>query len=266
VTFYLGTHLVNWLWMEDEFFPGHAAFGDVCLFVSANRLDDRTSRFPEARCRYSIDSGGFTHIAQYGRWVYGPRTYVGRLRRWIDQLGEPDWCAPQDWMCEPVMLAKTGKTVREHQKLTTANLIELRTLAPDIGFIPVLQGWSADDYLRHAEDYGRAGIDLAAEPVVGVGSVCRRQKTAEVEGLMRTLRGMGISPHGFGFKIEGLRRCADVLESADSMAWSMTARRGKPLPYCRHPNCANCPLYARKWYEEKILPAIQGCRSETAPE
>ena len=47
-------------------------------------------------------------------------------------------------MCEPFMLAKTGLTVAEHQARTVANYLELRSLAPELPFVPVLQGWSLD--------------------------------------------------------------------------------------------------------------------------
>ena len=45
-----------------------------------------------------------------------------------------------DWMCEPAMLARTGLTVAEHQAGTVANYLELRAAAPELPFIPVLQG------------------------------------------------------------------------------------------------------------------------------
>jgi len=57
------------------------------------------------------------------------------------------------------------------------NLICLRDLAPDLPIIPVLQGWTVADYLRCADLYDHRGINLAAEPLVGLGSVCRRPAT-----------------------------------------------------------------------------------------
>lgn len=255
--FYLGVHLPDWLCRPHDYWVGRAAFEGVRLFVSANRLRDRKTWRP-ARVEYAIDSGGFSMIAKYGYWPIGPAEYVEDLRRWFDQMGPAEWVAPQDWMCEPQMLKKTGKTVEEHQRLTTRNFVALRSMAPDLPFIPVLQGWVLGDYLNHVEQYRKSGFDLAKEELVGVGSVCRRQATGDAEEIMRTLAGFKIKTHGFGFKIDGLKRCAGVMHSADSMAWSFGARNSPPLPKCRHKNCANCPLYARKWYEEKILPIIEG--------
>lgn len=262
--FYLGTHRPEFLSREDDFFIGKPYFDGVSLFVSAIRLRDRESPWPRSVTGYAIDSGGFSEIAAHGKWTVSPREYVKEINRWSEEIGEPDWCAPQDWMCEPHMLKKTGRSVRDHQNLTTANYHELRHVGHGINFIPVLQGWTLEDYLRHAEGYERTGVRLAKFPLVGVGSVCRRQNTSEAEEIIRAIARLGIRIHAFGFKIEGIKRCGDVLESADSMAWSRAARwAARPLPYCSgHKNCANCPIYALKWYREKIEPILSTSSKE----
>jgi hypothetical protein len=134
-----------------------------------------------------------------------------------------------------------------------ANLVALRELAPEVPFVPVVQGWTLADYLRCVEMYLRAGIDLVAEPLVGVGSVCRRQSTEEIESIMRTLAGLGLRLHGFGVKVRGLELYGGCLSSADSMAWSFRARRSAPLPGCvGHKNCANCLRYALLWRDDVL--------------
>lgn len=245
--FYLGTHIPRWLFRDE--------FRDVPLFVSARRLRDQKRWRQQAIAPWALDSGGFTELSMHGRWTVTPQQYVEDVRRWCGEIGLPEFAAPQDWMCEPVMLAKTGKTVREHQELTVANYLTLRSLAPELPFIPVLQGWVYDDYLRHVEDYRSAGIGLATLPLVGVGSVCRRQDTTMAEDLMYDLAQMGIKPHGFGFKVKGLRACSRWMASADSMAWSFQARHDDPLPGCTHKTCANCAKYALAW-RERVLKAI----------
>lgn len=158
------------------------------------------------------------------------------------------WAAIQDWMCEPHMLEKTGKTVREHQQLTIASLVELRRLAPEIRWAPVLQGWKLADYLEHIEMYRAAGFDLRYERIVGVGSVCRRQGTLEANEIMRAIAARGIRIHAFGVKRDGLALFGDRLSSSDSMAWSFVARRRRiRLAGCTHNNCANCFRFAMQW-------------------
>jgi hypothetical protein len=214
------------------------------LFVSRRQLAPRKS-LPRATCDWALDSGGFSELSLYGEWRTDLATFIRQVRRCRDEIGRLQWAAPMDWMCEPVMLARTGLTVSEHQERTTRNYLELRQRAPDLSIIPVLQGWHPDDYLRHAEQYARAGVDLAALPVVGLGTVCRRQHQEEAERIVRSLSGLSL--HGFGFKMTGLARVSDALVSADSLAWSYNARRNPPMPGCRHKNCANCPHWALAW-------------------
>ena len=148
------------------------------------------------------------------------------------------------------MLKRTGLTVACHQARTIANYLELRAVAPDLPIIPVLQGWALTDYWRHVEAYYAAGVDLGSLPLVGVGTVCRRQSTSMATALLGSLKAEGLKLHGFGFKLQGLRASAGSLESADSMAWSYNARRNPPRAECSHMNCANCLPYALEWREK----------------
>jgi hypothetical protein len=237
--FYLGTHETSWL-----------ARTDVPLFVSHRRLARRRT-LPRAVGRWALDSGGFTELALHGRWQTGAAAYAVAVRRYRDEIGGLDWAAPQDWMCEPVMLAQTGLTIAQHQTRTVANILELRALAPDLPFVPVLQGWTLDDYLHCAELYVDAGIDLAAEPTIGLGSVCRRQSETEIEDICAALARQGLRLHGFGIKTLGLRY-ARHLASADSLAWSYNARRRPPLPGHTHRSCVNCLTWALRWRDRAL--------------
>jgi len=244
-TFYLGTHMPNWLGVD-----GLPA--DLCLFISHRRLAGRKN-LPRAKVHWALDSGGFSELNLYSEWRTTPHEYVTAVRRYDEEIGELGWAAPQDWMCEPFMLAKTGLTIAEHQRRTVDNFVQLQDLWGDDSenpFMPVLQGWGRDDYLRCWDLYDAAGIDLRNYPVVGVGSVCRRQASGEIGAIMRALRQLddGLPIHGFGVKKQGLERYGDLLNTADSMAWSYDARRSAPLDGCEsHINCANCLRYALSW-------------------
>ena len=244
LTFYLGTHRPNWLW----------TIHDVPLFISHRVLKDRKSRFPRATTPWALDSGGFTELNLFGRWETSPEEYVDSVRRYADELGHLEWASPQDWMCEPWVTAKTGLTVADHQARTVENYLTLRDLAPDLPFIPVLQGWELDDYHRHADIYAANGVDLTTEPVVGIGSVCRRQATGQIAGIFDSLRERGLKMHGFGVKSAGLAQYADQLVSADSLAWSYRARQDARagIRHCAKKTCANCLHYALAWRERLL--------------
>lgn len=212
---YLGTHEPTWL--NRSHCP---------LFVSAVRLRERCKRkLPRATAPWALDSGGFSVLNKHGRYPTTNAEYAAEVRRWRDGIGNLEWAAVQDWMCEPVVLRKTGLTVADHQRLTVASWVELKAIAPDLPWVPVLQGFTADEYRRCVELYAAAGTDLRECPLVGIGSVCRREDTTEAEAIIRELAGRGLKLHGFGFKTGGLERVADCLTSADSLAWSDGVRR-----------------------------------------
>lgn len=250
IDFWLGGD-VHWL-----------ATAGIPLMVSHRRLRRRAT-LPRAAAPWVCDSGGFTEVSQHGEWTIRPAEYTTALRRYRDEIGMLAWAAPQDWMCEPWIVARTGLSVAEHQARTTANLIELRTQAPDLPIIPVLQGWNLDDYLRHVDAYAAAGIDLSAEPLVGLGSVCRRQSTAEIEAIVWTLARLGLRLHGFGVKAGGLAAYGHMLTSADSMAGSYGARRR--VGRCPHGVVrweANCPRWAAQWRDTVLARQLQPVQSD----
>lgn len=164
------------------------------------------------------------------------------------------WAAPQDMMCEPFILNKTGLDVIDHQTATVDNFIELRSIAPEVPWIPVLQGFSSDDYIRCIDMYYNAGINLNDFQVTGLGSVCRRQATEEIIEIVERIINYGIIRlHGFGVKQTGLMQLGGLLTSCDSMAWSYNARYKRiRLPHHYHENCANCMIYAIDWRREML--------------
>ncbi|EWC64484.1 Phage protein [Actinokineospora spheciospongiae] len=234
--FYLGTHQPAWL----------ARDLGVPLLVSHRRLAGRRS-LPRASGPWALDSGGFTELSLHGRWRTDAVAYATAVRRYATEIGNLDWAAPRDWMTEGSVLARTGLSLSSHQRRTVTDYLRLRDLAPDLPFIPVLQGQSITDYHHCADLYERHGVDLATLPLVGVGSVCRRQHTAEVEAIVRALTARGYRLHTFGAKILGLDRYGDTITSSDSMSWSFS---GRYVPGCSptHRSESNCLGFALSWY------------------
>lgn len=240
--FYLGTHETSWL-----------SSAGVPLFISHRRLARRAS-LPVATAPWALDSGGFSEISLYGGWRTTPMQYVDATVRYDSEIGKLEWAAIQDWMCEPDMLARTGLSLQEHQQRTVASYVELASLwaeasDTELVFMPVLQGYRVEDYLRCMDMYADAGVDLATVPLVGVGSVCRRQNTDEIRAVFEAVleRDPDLPVHGFGVKVQGLREYGSLLASADSMAWSMNARKNSPLPGCSHRSCSSCIKWALRW-------------------
>lgn len=245
--FYLGTHMPNWL-----------ARSVVPLFVSHRRLCSLKT-LPRAICSWMLDSGAFSEVAEHGCYLSTARDYVASAYRYYNEIGSCQGMAIRDWMCEPHVVKRTGLSVRQHQGLTVDSYKELLDLAPDLPWIPVLQGYEIDEYRQHLDDYNDAGFDLQRLPRVGVGSICRRQHTDEIAQIVTMFSLHGLKLHGFGVKVKGLDKYAEHLVSADSMAWSKQARHEAPLKgHSGHKNCANCRTYAELWYRLQVWPLIHG--------
>ncbi len=258
--FYLG---VPPGWLKRPEFTG------IPMFVS-NRPLSKLKTLEPAVGATAVDSAGFSELDEHGTWDHGPtpHQYAAQVARYRDEIGI-DWAAPQDWMCEPWIIQKTGLTVLEHQRRTIGSYLDLKSIDSTLPIAPVLQGWEIAEYERHISMYEAAGIDLRAQPIVGIGSVCRRQGTREAADLVRRVADYGIPLHGFGFKIDGLRAVGDRFTSADSMAWAYAGRREptgceyrSPGSRGPHKNEANCPRYALEW-RQKALAALRV--SQNAP-
>ena len=126
------------------------------------------------------------------------------------------------------------RRAKRYQRRTVENFLELQQCwgDDDQPWAPVIQGNTVDQYRRCWEMYGKAGIDLKNFPLVGVGSVCRRQATSEIDAVVSALLRLdpGLPLHTFGAKGGGIARYGHKICSADSLAWSYQARRRPPLP------------------------------------
>lgn len=253
--FYLGTHHDQWLWFTDM----------PKLFISQRRLSSRRYLRP-ALTNWALDSGGFSELSLYGGWATGPHEYIADIRRYMRYMGRMEWAAPQDKMCEPQIIHRTGDSVQIHLEDTIDNFRMLTHLAPDINFIPVIQGYKLKEYETCIKMYYDQGIALPDYPVTGVGSICRRQSTGEIREIVSMIQDHGIRIHAFGVS-RALGTYANRIVSADSMAWSREARshpERKATNECRttHKNCANCLPYALQW-RSSLLDPICGVNSSS---
>lgn len=221
IKFYVGLHQ-----------PADAQHFDLAC-ISINRLRGRKKQVPCGDVL--VDSGAFTEIFKHGRYRHSVEEYAAELHRlYTAGIVQIAAAVAQDYMCEPFILAKTGLTIEEHQRLTVerydALVAKLEGLfGGTIPFhvMPVLQGFEARDYANHIRMYGDR---LKPGMWVGVGSVCKRQ--GDPRAIMCVLQAIAkerpdLLLHGFGVKITSLLHpgVRELLATADSMAWSFAARK-----------------------------------------
>jgi hypothetical protein len=194
-------------------------------FISVHTLAKRRTKFPANE--WIMDSGAFTTIKKHGGYPEAVSVYAANIRRFAD-CGKLLAAVSQDYMCEPEMLARTGLTIADHQRLSIERYDALlRENCGGVPILPVLQGYAPADYVEHIRQYGER---LRVGMWVGVGSVCKRNanyRTIEDVLLAIKRERPDLRPHAFGIKATALESqlVRDLLESADSMAWSFAARR-----------------------------------------
>lgn len=280
-TVYLGAPEPSWIGRTE-----------VPLFVSYGRLRRLKHKLPRSprKGRWALDSRGFRELADHGRWTITPQRYVADVHRYDEEIGNLEWAAPQDRMCEESVIMggrwgretfagtrRPGETMHQaiyrHLDETVENYALLAQLWSETGsradcpFFPVLQGQRVEDYHRCWDLYEAAGVDLSELEMVGVGSVCRRQGTHEIGELMTSLQerdqrnragreDAGILPiHAFGCKTQGLQRYGGLIGSSDSMAWSDHARHNDlkhPACTAGHARCTYCLVYAEAWHGDLL--------------
>jgi hypothetical protein len=181
-----------------------------------------------------MDAQSFRILELHGDHVLTPRQYAiigGRVARLCGRVT----IVTQDYMCEDYILQKrfehTGVrfTVADHQRLTIARYDALHWHATQFGLavMPVLQGYRPMEYVSHIRQYGRR---LKQDMWVGVGSVCKRNgDPSAIRDVLYMIKRErpDLRLHGFGLKRTALAWSVvrDMLHSADSMAWSLNARK-----------------------------------------
>lgn len=211
-----------------RFFTGlddiaHARHFDA-VFLSVARLRRRKADF--AVNDWIMDSGAFSELRIHHRYRYPVEEYAGQIKRW-KVCGNLLAAVSQDMMCEAEMLERTGLTVKDHQRITIERYDELLRCQTGVLIMPVLQGYLPQEYVEHLAMYGDR---LAPGAWVGVGSVCKRNRDAgAIEEVLLAIHAArpDLRLHGFGVKTTSLESAIvnELLDTADSMAWSYAARR-----------------------------------------
>ena len=203
--------------------PADAKHFDMC-FVSVNRL--RTRKGPFAVKQWIMDSGAYTEVSLYGGYRTSVTEYAALICKWKSN-GELLAAVAQDYPAEAHNLAKTGGTVEDHQRWTIERYDDLIAADTGVYILPALQGQTAAQYADHVRQYGAR---LQPGAWVGVGGICKRQgKPQDIIEVLRAI--LAVRPdlllHGFGVKTTALRspEIAEMLTTADSMAWSFHARK-----------------------------------------
>jgi hypothetical protein len=233
--FYLGIHIIAHAWRFEN------------TFISINVLKNRKKDIKPNN--WILDSGAFTNVLKKGEHELTVKEYKDQIERWKN-CGNLKMAVTQDYMCEDIILKKWNYTVNEQQEKTLKRFYQLIKLKPSIYIMPVIQGYTTQEYLNHLNMYE----ETIYNQVVGIGSICKRnRKPDEIYKILKTIKDYrpDLKLHAFGLKITSLKNknIRDLLYSADSMAWSFEGRKIDGYS-------ANDPFFAIYWNNE-LLKQIQ---------
>lgn len=207
-----------------------------------------------------LDSAGFVAMSLMNGFPWSPEQYIFGLCAaypWasfasLDQCVEPE-VAPDRFQVQE----RISKTVNLNKTC--------QMLANDIGIgdrlMPVIQGATADDYLRCFDAlHGMIGD----ERTIGVGSMCRR-KVAGADGIVSIVDTLhrnlpdGIKLHLFGLKSDGAECVADLdgrVASIDSQAYGFRARKLANELRAEDPSFSKTNAFVSevmaKWYNGQV--------------
>ena len=248
--FYLGAHHPHWLWRAT--FP---------LFISHHRLAGRRS--PAAASGVPVGAGlGRVYRTVPARPVDHPRRAIRRGDRPVRGAGRTAG------LRRPAGLDVRTAHSRPHRP------VRPRAPGPHRGQLPGAAGAGA----APAVHPGGAGLAARGLPALRADVPGGRGRPGPPAADRRRVgvppsppgRSPSSSPRwrpsgcgcGFGIKTSGLHRYGHLLASADSMAWSYSARRAPALSGCTgHRNCANCLTYDTTWRQHILAAsAARGCQ------
>jgi hypothetical protein len=198
------------------------------VLISAATLWHKTRKkftnpnfLPRTTKRIFIDSGGFTFLTKWEKYPFTIDEFIDFLG--ILQEKQPiEQVAILDYPCEPDVNRSEYKTNFDRIRATVENAVVCFDKAPEINWIPVIQGYYLHEYLDCLSLYEERGIKSEKW---AIGSVCQRRDIAGprkiITRLKKTMSNKKL--HAFGISIRLLKdlQIWNSLFSSDSASWQL---------------------------------------------
>ena len=236
------------------------------LFPASSYFRDRRFRVPRIPAHVidrAGDCGGFV----FQKMGMGYPFTIRALSQWYSEIGV-NWGAMLDYPCE----RELGVVTRLRQIQTTLSVQHIWNTYRSVPFVwvPTIQGLTLTDYQLHAKELSPIIHDMQAFYGnhsgfrVGIGSLCQRTKTAEIQSIVSSVAREipGIPLHLWGVKL-GVFKSIYALHtqviSTDSAAWN--GLFGKAITEQRNARHA-LGLSKMQYCYQIMLPAYQQKVSE----
>lgn len=249
--------------------------GAYVLLVASAHWDAKNNRFKITRppadhiAGFCIDSGGFTAARKWGKYPWTYRQYVDFIREMSRDV-PVQFAAVMDYACIPSNGKKSEINI-DRIKATIQNEIALRELAPDIPWLPILQG---DNFEERSEDLElRRALNLLPTEYAGIGSLVGRGIQAAIDTVQFYANELpGLKFHGFGIPIKALDDPVvfATTKSWDTYSWSWgRGKRNMPEEYRKRENETHS-AYTRRlasfYWDRTVCPRLMRGRQMTLHE
>lgn len=179
---------------------------------------------PDTVERIILDSGCFSFFSRYAEYPFELQTFLD-LAYHVREQSPLYRVVTLDYPCEPEINRKQHSTNEERIARTVERAIECIDADSSLSWLPVIQGYSIQEYLACIDLYREQGVE---SEFWAIGSICSRKgqpyKVREI--ICRIKEALGdVRLHAFGLSLLYLQdpQIFGALFSSDSAAWNWGA-------------------------------------------
>jgi hypothetical protein len=187
----------------------------------------RPPRIPSHVKDVAADCGGYVATVRWGEYRYTPDEYVNWLRSWKTT---PTWAATMDFCCErDIATNKSEVMLRQDKTTDMAYLFWEQYRDCPWAWVPTIQGWNVEDYVRHANELKPLVLDMQKHYAdgwrIGIGTLCQRADSRMIRDVVMAVTSElpNMPIHLWGVKLGAFKSndgLPEEVTSMDSAAWN----------------------------------------------
>ena len=195
-----------------------------------NKFSLSRTHIPDTVEQVFLDSGGYSFFSYYPDYPFTIEEYINLANIIKDQSGITR-VVTLDYPCEPDINRSRVSTNEERIQKTVSNAVECIQYDETIPWLPVIQGYTIDEYLYCVDLYKDAGI---TSDYWAIGSICSRKGFPyKIRRIITTLsEALQSKIHAFGISLKYLYdpQIFNNIYSSDSAAWVWGATKMEQKP------------------------------------
>ena len=215
---------------------GKFAFVENVLISAGSMFNKKKLRLnrgmiPDSTKRLFLDSGGYSFFTRWGEYPFSVEEYTTFANMVQDDYPLTE-VAILDYPCEPNTNRSLLQSNKERIDKTIQNTLECIDYDPNLPWVPVIQGYTLQEYLYCLEEYEKHNLPYDDFDLWAIGSLCARKKVGGLRTIITNIsQRVNMPIHTFGMTITFLRdpQIFFAIHSSDSGAWSYNGRHYEKL-------------------------------------